>query len=308
MKKLTILIPAYNEEKAICKCLESIIKQNDLQDVNITISVIANHCNDDTVDVVQRYINSKNLKSIDIYNIQERGKSKALNYGLKNIKTDYFAVMDADCVLEENCVRKIVAEFEDNKKLKIVGALDKPLFKETKSLLYEYQVTQQIYREERGRVLPVGRFYMFEGNLIEEFPEFLHSEDTWLDLHIASAYGWNAVKVLMEAIVYFTPAQNWIDFIKQESRFECGLPQIINHFPKLLQVWENRRRSSQVEYSKKKVFERITQRLQNMNINESRITEFDSIIADIIEDNSKIMRYDLISKDGIWEPINSTKG
>lgn len=307
MKDLTILIPAYNEEGTIIRCLESILEQEDLGYIDWIICVIANHCTDNTVSVVKDLIKKKSLDNkISVIETPLPGKSKALNIGMKSIESIKYAVIDADSYLAKDSLMKIYKEFE-NKKVKIVGALDRPVFKNKESLLYEYQMTQQIYREERGRVLPVGRFYMFDSDTIEEFPEFLHSEDTWIDLKIARDYGWEAVVVVMDAIVYFTPANNWLDFIKQESRFECGLPQVILYYPELEAVWDKRRDGKDKNPDRNVVFENIKERLSELNIKKDRIDEFDALILDIIEDNAKLMCDQLITHNGLWEPINSTK-
>jgi glycosyltransferase involved in cell wall biosynthesis len=307
MKDLAILVPAYNEESTIIRCLESLLEQEDVDSIDWNICVIANNCSDNTVLVVNDFIKGNSLEDrVLLVETDTPGKSKALNLGMKSIMAKKYAVIDADSSLEKSSLMKIYKKCK-NKNLKIVGALDRPIFKNKKSLLYEYQMAQQIYREERGRVLPVGRFYMFDSDTINEFPDFLHSEDTWIDLEIAKNYGWEAVLVLMNAIVYFTPANNWLDFIKQESRFECGLPQIIHHYPELETVWEKRREGEGRSKDRKTVFQNIKKRLTQLNIKPERIDEFDTLILDIIEDNATLMSDQLISEDGLWEPINSTK-
>lgn len=307
MKDLAILVPAYNEESTIIRCLESLLEQEDVDSIDWNICVIANNCSDNTVLMVNDFIKENSLEGrVLLVETDTPGKSNALNLGMKSIMAKKYAVIDADSYLAKDSLMQIYKEFE-NKKVKVVGALDRPVFKNKESLLYEYQMTQQIYREERGRVLPVGRFYIFDSDTINEFPNFLHSEDTWIDLEIAKNYGWDAVLVLMNAIVYFTPANNWLDFIKQESRFECGLPQIIHHYPELETVWEKRREGEGRNKDRRTVFQNIKKRLTQLNIKPERIDEFDTLILDIIEDNATLMCDQLISEEGLWEPINSTK-
>jgi chlorobactene glucosyltransferase len=52
MPKVSIIIPALNEEKYISKCLDSLINQNY---PNIEIIVINDSSNDYTWDIVQKY-------------------------------------------------------------------------------------------------------------------------------------------------------------------------------------------------------------------------------------------------------------
>jgi glycosyltransferase involved in cell wall biosynthesis len=307
MKDLTVLIPAYNEERTIIRCLKSLLEQEGVESIDWNICIIANNCSDCTVQIVRNFIKTNALDDkVSLVETPEQGKAKALNIGIKSFQCKKFAVMDADTYLGKNTLM-IIYRVCDKEDVKIVGALDRPIFKNKKSLLYEYQMAQQIYREERGRVLPVGRFYMFDSDSINEFPDFLHSEDTWIDLEIAKKYGWEAVLVIMEAIVYFTPANNWLDFIKQESRFECGLPQILNHFPELKEIFDKRREGKGRSKDRSVVFKNIKRRLSELNISPDRIDVFDGLILDIIDDNASLMCDKLITNEGLWEPINSTK-
>ncbi len=207
------------------------IDKSELAGITIEVKILINGSTDKTLAIVTNFIGTKKDDNIlwTVLDLKQKGKTKALNEGLFLSRSEIIVDVDSDCRLEPDSLVKLYSKLKTNKELLLVGGLDKPDFKcsDKKSLLYQFQVVHQIYRETRGRVLPVGRLMGYKRSSLDKFPEFLHSEDTWLALDLAKKHGWKSVKVLMNAVVNFLPALNWLDYIKQESRFECGLPQIL---------------------------------------------------------------------------------
>ncbi len=102
---ITFLIPAYNEEKHIAKCIESILNLDYPKKPKIV--VINDGSTDRTEEIARRY-EKFGVKVISKPN--EGKKSKALNYALKNLKidTELVACMDADSYPEKDFLKKIV--------------------------------------------------------------------------------------------------------------------------------------------------------------------------------------------------------
>lgn len=94
--KLSVVIPAYNEEKRIAGTLKSMDDYLRKQNYNYEIIVIDNGSNDSTAAVV------KNLAGKEVRNLKydlahEKGKGGAVAYGLvKHAYGDYIMFMDAD--------------------------------------------------------------------------------------------------------------------------------------------------------------------------------------------------------------------
>jgi len=141
----------------------------------------------------------------------------------------------------------------------------------------------------------------------QEIREGLHSEDTWIALEIARKYGWKAVEVITEAQVFFSPTSNWIDFLKQESRFEQGFSQLVECFPELEEVYD-RRREGKIIPSREEVGDQVRRRLEEVGISQTRFKELLDIINPIIEENSQMLENKLIDlRTGTWEQVKSTK-
>lgn len=93
--KLSVIIPAYNEEKRIIDTLKSIGGYLSKQDYKYEIVVIDNGSNDNTRDVVKKL--AATVKHLKVDLAHERGKGGAVAHGvMKHADGDYIMFMDAD--------------------------------------------------------------------------------------------------------------------------------------------------------------------------------------------------------------------
>jgi len=98
---ISIVIPAYNEEKRIGKTLDIIFSYISKNKDIIEILVILNNCRDDTIGVVRKYTLLDNrFKYIDCGILENKKvsntKGYAIRVGLKESIGDYVLFMDAD--------------------------------------------------------------------------------------------------------------------------------------------------------------------------------------------------------------------
>ncbi len=96
--KLSIIIPALNEEDYIEKTLKS-IKDSDYQDYEII--VVANGCTDNTVE--------KSKLADKILVLKEKGVSLARNKGVEIAKGKVFVFLDADILVKKNTLSEIAS-------------------------------------------------------------------------------------------------------------------------------------------------------------------------------------------------------
>ena len=100
MKKITVIIPTHNEENQIVETLDSIFNQT--MEVDRVITVCDN-CTDNTVPILEKYENEK--LEIFITKDNKGRKAGALNQCFRSLDIGgYILVMDADTVLDENCI------------------------------------------------------------------------------------------------------------------------------------------------------------------------------------------------------------
>lgn len=102
---LSIVIPVYNVEKYIGKCLESCLNQ-DLDDNNYEIIVVNDGTPDNSMNIVADYqLKRSNIRIIER---QNGGLSAARNTGLNAARGEYIWFVDSDDTIEENCLGSLV--------------------------------------------------------------------------------------------------------------------------------------------------------------------------------------------------------
>jgi glycosyltransferase involved in cell wall biosynthesis len=95
--KLSILIPAYNEENTIQLILER-VKEVELPNGIVKEIVIVNDCSKDkTIEKVEEYISQNAAMDIRLFSqTHNQGKGAAINRAIKECSGDYLIVQDAD--------------------------------------------------------------------------------------------------------------------------------------------------------------------------------------------------------------------
>ncbi len=104
MIKVSIIIPMYNVEKYIGRCLDSLVNQTYK---NIEILVIDDASKDNGKDVVKEYI-KKHENVILIESESNKGVSNARNIGIMKSTGDYIMFSDSDDWYEQNAVETFV--------------------------------------------------------------------------------------------------------------------------------------------------------------------------------------------------------
>lgn len=99
---ITIIIPVYNCEKYISRCMDSIINQNYN---SVEIIIINDGSTDNTLEKCKKY--DENYKNIRIINQTNRGVCYSRNIGIKNAQGKYILFIDADDYLLENSLNNI---------------------------------------------------------------------------------------------------------------------------------------------------------------------------------------------------------
>ncbi len=91
MSCLSVIVPCYNGEKFIGRCLESLVNQT-LKDMEII--VINDGSTDNSQDIIDSYANK--YHNIKAYKIPNSGIADARNFGVSKVETPYFGFLDCD--------------------------------------------------------------------------------------------------------------------------------------------------------------------------------------------------------------------
>ena len=102
MQTYSVIIPAYNAESTIFKCISSVLSQTYKP---LEVIVVDDHSLDNTREVVLAYkaqFDLLNIKLSYIHLDKNSGPSKARNIGLKISTGDYIAFLDSDDIWDFN--------------------------------------------------------------------------------------------------------------------------------------------------------------------------------------------------------------
>jgi hypothetical protein len=103
MPKVSVIVPIYNVEKYLEKCINSLLSQT-LEDIQIIL--VNDGSKDNSGNIAKEY--EKNNKDRVIYVEKENGGlSDARNYGLKYATGDFIAFLDSDDYIEKNAYEKM---------------------------------------------------------------------------------------------------------------------------------------------------------------------------------------------------------
>lgn len=103
MPKVSVIVPIYNVEKYLEKCINSLLSQT-LEDIQIIL--VNDGSKDNSGNIAKEY--EKNNKDRVIYAEKENGGlSDARNYGLKYATGDFVAFLDSDDYIEKNAYEEM---------------------------------------------------------------------------------------------------------------------------------------------------------------------------------------------------------
>lgn len=103
MPKVSVIVPFYNVEGYIEKCLETLVNQT-LQDIEIIL--INDGSQDRSIHIVQKFIQRYPNKIVYLEK-ENGGLSDARNFGIPHAKGEYIAFLDSDDYVEKDMYEKL---------------------------------------------------------------------------------------------------------------------------------------------------------------------------------------------------------
>lgn len=109
-KQLSIVIPVYNVELYLEKCLNSVLEQ---LNSSIEIILVNDGSKDDSLEICKKY--QRLYSDIKLINQENAGLSAARNTGIRNSCGEYILFLDSDDFLSENCLMDLLELLNDKK-------------------------------------------------------------------------------------------------------------------------------------------------------------------------------------------------
>lgn len=106
-KKVSIIIPVYNSDKFLFKCLESVLNQTY---TNIEVLVINDGSTDNSLDIINKIASGD--KRVNVINKKNGGVSSARNLGLIYATGEYVGFVDSDDFIKKDMYHHMVLTME----------------------------------------------------------------------------------------------------------------------------------------------------------------------------------------------------
>lgn len=97
MYKISVIIPIYNMEKYLSKCLDSVLNQS-LKDIEVI--AINDGSKDKSIEILRKY--QKKHKNLKVFDNNNMGISATRNFGIEKSTGEYITFIDSDDFIDVN--------------------------------------------------------------------------------------------------------------------------------------------------------------------------------------------------------------
>ncbi len=230
-KKVSLILPAYNEEAVIIPSLKGMLEQTY---PNYEIIVMDDGSTDRTYELAKAFEFEEGERSLRVLTKKNGGKSRALNYAIERAKGELIMSCDADSKLSPDAIELMVRHFEDP----TIGAVAGSVYVSnrvniwTKLQALEYIQGLNMVRNGQAflklvNIIP-GPIGMFRKDAIEKVGLYEHdtfAEDCDLTLRLIQA-GYK-IDFEPEALSVTEAPEELLSLIKQRYRWTRGILQAI---------------------------------------------------------------------------------
>ncbi|WP_164507991.1 glycosyltransferase [Lacticaseibacillus suibinensis] len=226
---ISIIIPAYNEEKDIYRCVDSVYKNKYLYK---EVIVVNDGSNDHTAQILESLL--LQYPDLIVVNQKNSGKATALNNGILNYASmDLVMVLDGDSFIAEDALSKMTDHFLKDDRL-IASATNVMIYNPTNIIEYaqkiEYLIGNKYKASEPGINLEyiiggIGSTFRKEALvMVDGYSTDSITEDIDLSLKLIKAFGNKSAHIdyADDVVCYTPPAHNFSDLKKQRFRWKYG--------------------------------------------------------------------------------------
>ncbi|WP_181884632.1 glycosyltransferase [Neobacillus piezotolerans] len=224
---VSVVIPAFNEERVIRKTIESILKSDY---PNLEIIVVDDGSKDKTSLTVKENFSEK--QNVHLVHKSNGGKASALNEGAKKAKGDILIVVDADTSVSTEAISSLVRHFEDGQIAAVSGNVRvgnrRNLLTTWQHIEYVtgFNLEKRAFATQNCLTVVPGAIGAWRKQVVEKlgfFSDDTLAEDTDMTLKILR----NGYKVTIEenALAYTEAPKTIRDFLKQRFRWTFGTLQ-----------------------------------------------------------------------------------
>lgn len=171
---LDIIIPCYNVEKTVRKCLNSCLEQK--TDYSFRIIAVNDGSTDSTYSILNEY---RDCPNVLVVNQENKGHSGARNAGLDLINSNYLMFVDSDDFLVPDAIEKLMSVAVKKNAALVEGGY--AVVDKTGRVIQRVQsLSGKVNPIQPGALIGQSWAKVFKSSIFEniQFPEFYLYEDT----------------------------------------------------------------------------------------------------------------------------------
>ena len=234
--QVSILIPAYNEQAALEKTVES-AAMLDYPKSRFEIIIIDDGSTDKTSKISKELI--KKYENVKYYWKENGGKGSALNFGIKKSKGDFIVTLDADSFVNNDALKLMMPHFSNPKVMAVTNAMKvyepKTFFQRIQAIEYDLGIFfRKSFSNMQGINVTPGPFSIIRKTFFKKYggyDEHNLTEDMEMAMRIQS-YNY-LIENEPKAIVYTVAPRNFLSLLKQRRRWYVGTINIWKTYRKL---------------------------------------------------------------------------
>lgn len=226
--RVSIIVPAYNEESTITKTIKSLLALDYPKD-KVEIIIVDDGSTDNTLKVAE----SIKAANIRVFTKKNGGKGSALNFGLKKCTGEFISALDADSFATKSALKKMIGYFEDKKVMAVTPSLK---VYNPKNILQKIQLVEYLIGVFLRKIFAIldsihvapGPFSIFRKEFFDKYGGFDENNLTE-DIEIALRIKSKKFKIenANDAIVYTLTPPSFKGLMKQRLRWYSGFMENI---------------------------------------------------------------------------------
>lgn len=235
LPKVSVIIPAYNEEDCIEETIKSVAKSNYPEGM-LEILVIDDGSKDKTFEKAKK-LESKIIK---VFTKKNAGKGSALNFAIKRAKGDIIFTMDADTLVEPKSLKNMVRYFKNKDIMSITPAIiiHKPrsIWQRIQQIEYVFGLfLRKAFASINAIYITPGAFSAYRKSFFRKYGGFDEKNITEdLEMSLRIQYKGYTVENSPDSPAYTIAPKSFLSLLKQRRRWYMGLMKNIWKYKKIV--------------------------------------------------------------------------
>tara|TARA_Y100000310_G_scaffold337515_1_gene424745 strand:+ start:543 stop:1778 length:1236 start_codon:yes stop_codon:yes gene_type:complete len=227
---VSVLIPAWNEEKGLWKTVHSIVSLAYPKD-KLEIIIIDHGSTDKTPKIAKELQKTFFAHRIKIVRLERKKgdiKAMATNAGLRKANGEYVACVDADCIVMQNSLRQLMPYFADEDVAAVISSIKvtqpRNIYEKIQHLEYIFATfTRSLMSKIDTLHITQGALSVFRKDLLNKYGGFDENNMTE-DFEIAMRlrYHGHKIKIANESVSYTAVPATFSSLFNQRVRWFRG--------------------------------------------------------------------------------------